>query len=155
MRCDCCPFSSNDEVCPEAEGDYGIEHKDGVLGCKHPRNWIDKREKERAEHYCDKGTDMGIEISLSETELKKALDICKHMIGLNCCNPYHRHGRAFYKPYRNYYYSPKTGNALLDKLPNFIISKKVSEFAVTYILTPAGLGWLSRQLNITIKQEEC
>lgn len=34
MRCDCCPLGSDEDVCPEAENEYGIEHKDGVLGCK-------------------------------------------------------------------------------------------------------------------------
>ena len=40
MRCDDCPLSSDEDVCPEAEGKYGIEHKDGVLGCSHPWNWV-------------------------------------------------------------------------------------------------------------------
>ena len=40
MRCDCCPLGSDEDVCPEAEGKYGIEHKDGVLGCTHPWNWV-------------------------------------------------------------------------------------------------------------------
>lgn len=44
MRCDCCPLGSDEDVCPEAENKYGIEHKDGVLGCKHPRNWCEKRQ---------------------------------------------------------------------------------------------------------------
>ena len=30
MRCDYCPLSSPEDVCPEAEGKYGIEHKDGA-----------------------------------------------------------------------------------------------------------------------------
>lgn len=39
MRCDCCPLCpiAEDDVCPECEGKYGIEHADGMLGCKHPQ----------------------------------------------------------------------------------------------------------------------
>lgn len=44
MRCDCCPLSDPEDTCPEAEGEYGIEHKDGVCGCRHPWNWAYKRE---------------------------------------------------------------------------------------------------------------
>lgn len=35
MRCDCCPLCpiAEDDMCPESEGEYGIEHADemGVL----------------------------------------------------------------------------------------------------------------------------
>ncbi len=32
MRCDCCPLCpiAEDDVCPESEGKYGIEHADGL-----------------------------------------------------------------------------------------------------------------------------
>lgn len=45
MRCDNCPLCpiAEDDVCLESEGKYGIEHADGMLGCKHPRNWAEKR----------------------------------------------------------------------------------------------------------------
>lgn len=44
MRCDMCPLSNPEDVCPEAEGQYGIKHEDGTLGCRHPRNWVEKRD---------------------------------------------------------------------------------------------------------------
>lgn len=153
MRCDCCPLCPYDEVCLEAEGDYGIEHKDGVLGCRHPRNWIEKRDREYTEYLGDMGTDMGIEMDLSENELKRAIELCKHMIGLDYSNPYHRHGKAFYKPYRNYYEAPITGDKTLDRLPSFVITKEISNISIWYTLTSEGLQWLGRQLHITIKQE--
>lgn len=28
MRCDYCPLGSDEDVCPEAENEYGIEHKE-------------------------------------------------------------------------------------------------------------------------------
>lgn len=153
MRCDCCPLGSDEDVCPEAENEYGIEHKDGVLGCKHPRNWVKKRDEEYTEHLGEMGTDMGIEMDLSENELKRAIELCKHMIGLDYSRPYHRHGKAFYKPYRNYFEAPITGDKTLDILPYFIIKKEISDTSVWYTLTSDGLKWLGRQLKITIKQE--
>ena len=153
MRCDCCPLCPyDDEVCLEAEGDYGIEHKDGTLGCKHPRNWIEKRDREHTECLGAMGTDMGIEMDLSENELKRAIELCKHMIGLDYSNPYHRHGKAFYKPYRNYFEAPTTGDKTLDRLPSFVITKEISDISIWYTLTSEGLQWLGRQLHITIKQ---
>lgn len=32
MRCDCCQLSNPEDTCTGAEGEYGIEHKDGVCG---------------------------------------------------------------------------------------------------------------------------
>lgn len=60
MRCEYCPLSDPEDVCPEAEGSYGIEFKDGALGCKHPRNWVEKRDSEHAAYYGRMGLDMGI-----------------------------------------------------------------------------------------------
>lgn len=152
MRCDYCPLSSCEDVCPEAENEYGIEHKDGVLGCRHPRNWIDKRDNEYSEYLGEMGTDMGIEMSLSEAEFNKAIELCKHMIGLDRKNPYHRHGKSFYKPYRNYFQDTKDGNKVLDKLPNYIISRENGDMSTWYSLTSDGLRWLGRELKITIKE---
>ena len=152
MRCDCCPFGSDDDTCPEAEGKYGIEHKDGVLGCKHPRNWIEKRDREHTDYLGEMGTDMGIEMDLTEDERKKAIELCKHMIGLGHAKPYHRHGKAFYKPYRNYFAASSAGEEVLEKLPSFIISKRRTETSVVYVLTAEGISWLGRQLQMHIKE---
>ena len=105
-----------------------------------------------AENYEEMGTDMGIEMTLTESELARAIELCKHMVGLDYKSPYHRHGKAFYKPYRNYYEAPKDGNPILDKLPFAIINKRVGDISVWYELTEQGLAWLGRQLKITIRE---
>ena len=155
MRCDCCPLCpiAEDDVCLESEGKYGLEHSDGMWGCRHPRNWAEKRNREADKHYGDMGTDMGIEMSFLEKELKHVIELCKHMVGLDYKSPYHRHGKAFYKPYRNYYAASKSGNALFDKLPDWIISKRQSEHYLYYSLTSEGLEWLGRRLHVTIMAE--
>lgn len=156
MRCDCCPLCpiADDDVCLVSEGEFGLEHADGMLGCKHPRNWAEKRSNEHDTMLGEMGTDMGIEMSFSKDDLKRVIETCKHMIGLDYKKPYHRHSKAFYKPYRNYYSAPDFGDRLLDKLPHWIIYKKRSENGVWYSLTSEGFDWLGRQLNITIKDEE-
>lgn len=154
MRCDCCLLADSEDGCPENEGKYGIEHKDGVLGCKHPWNWVEKRDKDYADYLGETGMDMGIAFSFTAKELSRLIEICKYMIGLDRKRPYHRNGRAFYKPYRNHYCDTETGNRLLDRLPQDVICVERSENHTWYWLTEDGLKWLGRQLNINIKQEE-
>lgn len=89
---------------------------------------------------------------MSDTNLY--IEQAKHAIGLGHKNPYHRHGKAFYKPYRNYYCDKETGNSFLDRLPNDIVNMGRSEKFTWYHLTEHGLKWLGRQLKITIKPEE-
>lgn len=157
MRCDNCPLCpiAEDDVCPIAESEYGLEHADGMLGCKHPWNWIKTRDEEHAEYLGAMGTDMGIEMSFSGKELKQVIELCKHMIGIDYRKPYHRHGKTFYKPYRNYF-TTSSAHKLFEKLPDWIIHKRRNEESghMCYWLTREGLDWLGRQLGITIKNEE-
>lgn len=48
MRCDRCPLCPSDDeaVCCIAEGELGLEHKDGMWGCKHSWNWCKKQAEE-------------------------------------------------------------------------------------------------------------
>lgn len=151
MRCDMCPLSNPEDVCPEAEGQYGIKHEDGTLGCRHPRNWGEKRDAEYDEYIGAMGLDMGIEMDLTPDELERALAICEHMVGLDYQKPYHRHGKAFYKAYRNYYGDVPEGNKILDKLPKELFLVRQSERGTMYYLTDIGLEWLGRQLHTKIK----
>lgn len=150
MRCDCCPLSDPDDVCPEAEGEYGLEHKDGVLGCTHPWNWVKKRDDMHTEAIREMGLDMGIEMDLSPEELDRAIEICEHMVGLDYKRPYHRHRKAFYKAYRNYYEDVPEGNRILDKLPRQFFTVKKDGVSAWYKLTQTGLDWLGRKLKIKI-----
>ena len=89
-------------------------------------------------------------MSLSTEELNRAIEICEHMVGLDYKHPYHRHGKAFYKAYRNYYSDVPEGNKILDKLPKELFIVHQDERGTTYHLTKNGFGWLGRQLRITI-----
>ena len=76
-----------------------------------------------------------------------------HVIGLDQSRPYKRHGKLFYKPYRNYF----TGeNQYLTYLCGPVRLVKRTEqdgpFGkyVTYELTRRGLDFLERRLNMKI-----
>ena len=86
--------------------------------------------------------------------------MCKHTIGLdeghNRGRLYSRHGRKFFKPYRNYF----SGNSKkLDKLVDagymeteeYIYNETKNK---TYFFTRSGLDWLGDQLGIVIKDVE-
>lgn len=154
MICEYCPLSDPEDVCPEAEGEYGYETSDGRLGCKHPRNWAEKRDNEHTEAIGDMGLDMGIERDFTAEEYERLLGICKHMVGLDYKRPYHRHGKAFYRPFRNYYEDMLSGNRILDKLPRDVVWKEIGRASTWYALTNCGLNWLGRQLHITILDEK-
>ena len=94
-------------------------------------------------------------MSLSEIDMKFLIETCEHMIGLDYKRPYCRHGKAFYKPYRNYYCAPERGHPLLDYLSKIsLVTREADGEGVWYTLTSAGLKWLGRQLKITIKEEK-
>lgn len=152
MRCEYCPLSSAEDVCPENESKYGIEFKDGALGCKHPRNWVEKRDKEYSNYLGDMGLDMGIEMSNSKPEIDRIVEICKHAIGLDYQKPYHRHGKAFYKPYRNYFCTTED-DVMWNKLRAVGIAERSGEHNgyVDFYLTQVGIEWLGRQIKINIK----
>lgn len=40
---------------------------------------------------------------LETVKLERDIELCKHAIGMGLRNPYKRHGRMFYRPYRNYF----------------------------------------------------
>ena len=68
MRCDLCPLCPpqgeyGDDVCPEMDGPLGIEHKDGMGGCKHPYNWVKKRCDEYIDYLGKMGEEMGREMT--------------------------------------------------------------------------------------------
>ncbi len=79
---------------------------------------------------------------MAENTLNHAIELCKHMIGLDRRKPYHRHGKVFYKGYRNYFSAPICGNKILDKLPHYIIEREITAKRVCYALTLDGLKWL-------------
>ena len=81
------------------------------------------------------------------------INVMKHAIGLK--KLYHRHGKAFYKPYRNRFYT--TSN---DGIWNEMCKEGLAERGGAdehgrewFWLNRKGLDWLGNKLNITIHDE--
>lgn len=81
-----------------------------------------------------------------------------HCIGLGGRHkPYTRHGRQFYRPWRNRYCASTSGDGyerwkvLEDK--GYAERYDQTEISVMFRLTRAGLDWLGEQLNIKIHDE--
>lgn len=86
------------------------------------------------------------------------IELAKHCIGLDRKKPYIRHGKKFYRPYRNYF-STGTGHDLDDwktmKSDGYADKWKRNQHGgYTFYLTRKGLDWLGEQLGIHIYNEE-
>lgn len=96
-----------------------------------------------------------IDFTKQPTEVRLAA----HAIGLDNKRPYQRHGKFFYRPYRNHFVTH-------DRAPDYLIWKALvenqlarrwpggSRGSYTFVLTRAGLEWLGKKLGITIHDEE-
>ena len=83
------------------------------------------------------------------------IDIARHCIGMDYRKTYHRHGKAFYRPFRNCY-------ALRERDPyweslveeGYAKCETTSQENVIYYMTRKGLDWLGKRLGVTIHDEE-
>lgn len=88
------------------------------------------------------------------------MELMKHCLGLDHKKPYKRHGKYFYKPYRNYFSTSK--NSSLTEFWENLYKKGYADKASgqnchgghTYWLTWNGMAYLGEQLNIHIYPEE-
>ena len=88
---------------------------------------------------------------------QKEINYMSHAIGLDNKKPYKRHGKLFYKPYRNYYEASLVGckiwdNLVVKKYAN--AGKKNRNGSRTYWLTRKGMDVLGEKLGIVIHDEE-
>ena len=92
------------------------------------------------------------------TKHSQPVQLAAHAIGLDRKRPYMRHGKTFYRPYRNYFTAPidshnytvwrglyENGYAGFRHTPGHI--------CYYFWLTRAGLDWLGETLGITIYDE--
>ena len=160
MKCIKCPWNP-----PRSEaGDYedcpgtGKETtwKDGEDGCTLTRRQLEKMDEEYADFLGNMGDDMGIKMDFENKgwKMESALDDMRHMIGLDMLKhkPYRRHGRLFYKPYRNYW---EGFNKYLEYFSGVLglVEKQEPDpngKMPYYHLTRRGLDFLGRHINVTI-----
>lgn len=87
-------------------------------------------------------------------ENKKALAFAQHCIGLDYKKPYKRHGRYFYRPYRNYYDASVKDCETWDLLVQAGYAeagRKDGYGGRMYWLSKVGLDALGEYLGIKIK----
>lgn len=85
------------------------------------------------------------------------IELAKHCIGLDRKKPYKRHGKLFYKPYRNYYSTSKQGREVWDAMvaAGYAGAGEENRYGGRiYWLTRDGLDWLGQKLGIKIWDEE-
>ena len=101
---------------------------------------------------------MGNANIMSECKQNILIDFASHAIGLDYKRPYTRHGKKFYKPYRNYY-DTFTDNRAWLKLESLGYARsyglKVIDGCehISFKLTRKGLDWLGNVLDIKIYDE--
>lgn len=91
-------------------------------------------------------------------ESERYVDVASHAIGLGRKRPYTRHGKKFYKPYRNYFSTAPGCDdyELWDTLESagYAKSSQTNRGGRVFWLTRAGLDWLGIKLGMHIYDEE-
>lgn len=142
---------------------------DGVgLGCTYNLRTLKKlaRERDEAEYRAYLGYDDffytdGIDMTEEDSQkLRLITEVMMHTIGMwpeGLRHPYKRHGKIFYRPYRNYFNTaPKCDGywmwEQMQKADHAEVTKtSQGEF---WHLTRRGLDWLEMKLDMKIYDEE-
>ena len=87
--------------------------------------------------------------------LDKMISYASHAIGLGTRKPYTRHGRKFYRPYRNYFATNPDDPTWIEMerlgyAEHGAVRDRGDYQATSFWLTRAGLDWLGEQLGMTI-----
>lgn len=162
MKCNKCPAlqlsGEGISECAIGGDEHSASWKDGSVGCTlHPMT-IAKCLRAKEKTYEDiaeytKEKDMleqyGIDVSDRDGKYVYLATCCIGLAG-NYSKVYLRHERKFYKAYRNHYDAGGNDIAIWDALVKIGYAYK----NMMYHLTPAGFRWLSRVLDITIKERK-
>lgn len=167
MKCEFCKFA------PPVNADgyqdecslfdlYGTVWKDGKEGCTMSYQTLAKNERMHDEEMADMATEWGLEhdFEIHGWDIEKTIEHCKHMVGYDHHIPpkvYHRHGKAFYKAYRNYWYGKMRDDFEYMCRKSFGYMERTvasNDGYVYYSLTEEGLKWLGRKTKMIIKETD-
>ena len=85
------------------------------------------------------------------------IEVAKHAIGMGYRKPYRRHGKLWYRPYRNYFATSigSSDHELWEtmKRRGYAESRKSNDREMFW-LTREGLDWLGEKLCMYIYDEE-
>lgn len=76
----------------------------------------------------------------------------KHCLGLDKKKPYIRHGKYYYKPYRNYFDAAGCDVKTGERLAKAGYAEKYNPKYNAYRITDDGREWLGKILKITIHE---
>ena len=121
-----------------------------------------KNERMHDEEMADMATEWGLEhdFEIHGWDIEKTIEHCKHMVGYDHHIPpkvYHRHGKAFYKAYRNYWYGKMRDDFECMCHKSFGYMERTvpsNDGYVYYSLTEKGLKWLGRKTKMIIKETD-
>lgn len=88
------------------------------------------------------------------------LQVVKHTIGMDSRNCYTRHGRKFYKPYRNYFAAWDGDKNWEQAVSEGLAVKEIhpghdgERDTAFYSLTRKGLDWLGEHIGVVIRDPE-
>lgn len=141
-----------------------VEFKGGEYGCRHHKKTLqrmkDKAEQAYADYIGQMGMEMGFTMDVEERpEVKeKSIALMEHALGYDnsSVSPYKRHGKLFYKPYRNYYAGNAEDERIFDTLTFYGLAKVIreSKWGKTYAVTEKGRDWLGKQIGVKIWEKD-
>jgi len=151
--------------------DPKVEDDNGYTGCRYNLRTLRKMERDRdeAEYRSLLGYDdfvlvNGIDMTEQDGEkLRKIIGVMMHAIGMwpeGLRHAYKRHGRIYYRPYRNYFSTtPKiTGHWMWERMQKAGHAEMRNSWndgnGEIWSLTRRGLDWLGMKLDMKIYDEE-
>lgn len=90
---------------------------------------------------------------LDEKIKQNAIAVMQHAIGMGHKRPYKRHGKLYYKPYRNYFATGAKDSLWEEIRKEGYATMREESFHIYYFLTRSGLDWLGKQIGVHIYDE--
>ena len=93
----------------------------------------------------------------NEKILEKHRKLVRHALGMDNRKTYVRHGKRFYRPYRNYFYTHErtVDFPFWERMVKAGLAEKEEEIkGINYFVTRRGMDWLGQHDGITIYNEE-
>jgi len=158
MKCKRCKFAPSvdaggyQDECRYFEK-YGTTWKDGQDGCTLHYKQLEKWDSEYTDSLGNMGLDMEMDFEHHGISMKAVIDHCKHMLGMDLQKCYHRNGKTFYRPYKNFWYGTEPG---LEWFSHMGLATKTQDEGKLpcYHLTRHGMDWLERKIGVIIREKE-
>lgn len=153
---------------PESYCTVGVQDDDPKFdedskgcGCRYNLRTLRKmvQDNERAEYLCYLGYDDYMLMPTMEyTEenskiLEQHRELMRHALGMDNAKAYVRHGKRYYKPYRNYFGTTErtVDYPYWERLTKAgLAEKKENARGITYKVTRRGMDWLGQHDGVHI-----